>query len=227
MGQIAQIRSKIREHGVLGFFRKAAQRIYRTRLHRRFIVYCADAQDLQGRLPEILPPGFTLARRAERSAISESEAAQIASLKGERKAEQEYAERFALGAALWLYKQGDTVHCFVWWYQGLSLDGLVPLAPYDVYLSDGASFPEHRGQGAIGYFLDSLLTQCPAYGAHRVFYAIQTWNKPMLRSSAKMKFRPIGVVDHVPLFGRQLQVWHALEDAPAYLAKAIRSDERS
>lgn len=222
MSQIARIQSKIREYGLLGFIRKAAWRFYRTKLHRRFIMFCADAQDLQGRLSDLLPPGYTLARRDERSAISESEAAQLASLKGEHRAEHEYEERFALRGSLWLYKRGDAIHCFVWWFRGLSLDGMIPIGSDDVYLSDGGCFSECRGQGSMGRFFGALMTQCSTSGVHRVYFATNTWNKPMLRSAAKMKFKPIGVVDHISMFGKHFQMWHALEDAPAYLEKAIR-----
>lgn len=118
------------------------------------------------------------------------------------------AERFRLGAQLWLAKKDSELVAYGWTIRGKTVSTyFFPLAATDVHLFDFVVFPEFRGKGINSNFVERILGQLSQTGERRAFIECLAWNEAQLRSLSRTPFKRFGVGRKLGFCGRTASLW--------------------
>jgi hypothetical protein len=127
-------------------------------------------------------------------------------------ANRSIAERFALGASLWLIRYNDKLAGYGWTLQGHTVEPhYLPLATDDVHFFDFQVFPQYRGQGMNPLLVGHILRSLAVEGRGRAFIEAAEWNQAQLASLRKTPFRYLGSASKFSVFRRTVVSWSLAE----------------
>lgn len=122
--------------------------------------------------------------------------------------QEQFKQRFGIGASLWLFKLEGRIAAYGWSVMGRTVEPhFFPLGSQDVHLFDFFVFPEFRGRRLNPALVNHILSRLAQETHGRAFIEAAEWNQPQLASLARMPFRRLGCARKFQLFGRTFVVW--------------------
>ncbi len=202
-----------RRHGFRATVRRAGIAARRAVLAGDMVVFYCDLDPDKCR-PVKITTGFSIERLESLTDLGSADFEQVTAFWNPKLARANIRERFEKGAVLWLVKSGESVAGYGWTMRGGSIEPYYfPLGADDVQFFDFYVAAKFRGRALhwllTGYILHVLATE----GAARAFADTGEWNEAQLASFRMTKFRLLGRVRTLRVFGQLLNRWKVNEPA--------------
>ena len=205
----SRLESLRRRRGIFGGLEHAAVRVRRALFENwRILFYC----DLQGQAlsgASYLPKHLSVERKSQSSEIGEKDWQAVFKIWDPRLSRRTFAQRFARGANMWLLRSQEEVAAYGWTLTGGMIQPhyCYQLGEMDVHLFDFTVLPEFRQQGINSVLVNHILQELGAEGKARAYIESYEWNRPMLRSLARTRFRPFAKAYVRFFLGRTIIEW--------------------
>jgi hypothetical protein len=189
---VSRFTTYFQRHGLRATFRRLSLATRRTLLSNRAVLFYCDLPALS--VPEAdLPSSLKVERVRGRAELGAQDLQDITSFWNPKQASRNIAERFTLGASLWLIKCEGHLAGYGWTLQGRTVEAhYFPLAADDVQFLDFHVFPKFRGRAMDWFLMTHILQELAAEGMARAFGEAAEWNKASLSSFAMTPFRRLG-----------------------------------
>jgi ribosomal protein S18 acetylase RimI-like enzyme len=195
-----------RRHGLVSTARRIGLAVKRTVAQNRLVLFYCDLAALDGAALKLTQG--RVERRSSESELDSTEINQLLSVGYPAAVRRQTAERFGLGASLWLFRLGPKLAGYGWTLVGKTVEPyFFPLGSGDVHLFDFFVFPEFRGRGINRLLVLEILNRLAAEKKARAFIETAEWNTAQLRSLGRMPFKRLGVARKFGAFGRTFAVW--------------------
>ena len=167
-------------------------------------------RNLNGQLlPADLPPFLRVERYSTQADLSTQDLQEITSLWNPDLALRRIAERFGLGASLWLIKANDNLAGYGWTLPGRTVEPhYFPLAETDVQFLDFHVLEKYRGRAIDWCLMTYVLKKVSEDGATRAFGEAAEWNSASLASFGMAAFRRLGIARKHHVLGRTFVCWY-------------------
>jgi GNAT superfamily N-acetyltransferase len=204
---VSRVVNYVHRHGLAATLRRARLGLWRAFFAGRKVVFYCDLNN-QDTVPLNLTNTFQVQRFAELSDLSPLHLGMITSFWNFKIANRNLRERFEKGAVLWLALCKDQLAGYGWTLRGRTIEPyFFPLAKDDVHLFDFHVFPDYRGRGVNPYLVNHILDRLAKDAAGRAFIETAEWNYQQLSSLRKTRFRYLGMVSSLRLFGHSFVSW--------------------
>lgn len=197
----------LRVHGIAATAIRIRTGLKRTLTQGRLVVYYCDLAPTHLHLPES-DPSWRLERKRSKSELTAQDLAQISRVGPSKLIERQIAERFALGASLWLAKVEGNVAGFGWSLRGSSIEThFLPLTGNDVHFFDFHVFDEYRGRRINVGLVKAMISKLASEANGRVYMEAAEWNTPQLKSISRMPLKKLGIASKYHFGTKTVVIW--------------------
>jgi len=204
---ISRFAGYYRRHGFVKTVERFGQSIKRSLFANRMVVFYCDLAGQQAP-PPALHDSLKILRLTNQAEFRPLDLEAMTGIWNPELAQKNIAERFGLGASLWLVLSAGHLAGFGWSLQGRTVEPyFFPLGREDVHLFDFHVFPQFRGQGLNPVLVTHILHTLSSASRGRAFIEAAEWNKAQLSSLRKTPFRQLGLVRSFSLPGRTCVSW--------------------
>jgi hypothetical protein len=194
-------------NGFWATIRRVGVAAKRSVLANRSVLFYCDLATQIGPPPD-LPTFVAIERKTACAELSAEDLQAMTSFWNSKLAHRNMAERFELGASLWLIKAHEKLAGYGWTLQGSTIEAhYFPLAENDVQFLDFHVFPKHRGRALDWILIIQILHKLAAEGLARAFGEAAEWNAASLASFKITPFRRLGTAIKFTLFGHTFVWW--------------------
>ncbi|HEY3490799.1 MAG TPA: hypothetical protein VGK27_11860 [Candidatus Deferrimicrobiaceae bacterium] len=118
------------------------------------------------------------------------------------------AERFNIGALLWVMRFEGQMVSFLWTTRQKTVEPFYfPLTGKDLYVFDGGTNELFRGKGLFPIFMNFVFSNVSTQGVERAYYVVKKWNIAMQRSTSKLNNVVLGVAKKTERSNRVVVTW--------------------
>jgi hypothetical protein len=196
-----------KRHGIRAALARACLSLKRGAGGRSFVLFYCDLRKCRFSGFDSLGAG-RVERRMTQHELQADELQQILNAWNPKVMRRQIAERFNLGASLWLFKSDAEVAGYGWSILGRTIEPhFLPLARNDVHLFDFFVFPKCRGRRINPSLVNHMLAQLASETDGRAFIEAAEWNHPQLSSLRRTPFLLLGRASKRRLFGRTIVTW--------------------
>ena len=160
-----------------------------------------------------MPSSIHVERKRNCTEISAQDTQEIIGVWSPELASRNMAQRFGLGASLWLIKFEDKLAGYGWTLQGRTVEPhYLHLGDEDVHCFDFHVLSAYRGRGMNPLLVNFILGQLANDCAGRAFIEAAEWNQAQLASLRKTAFRYLGRARKVTVLGNTIVSWSREQD---------------
>ena len=198
----------VKLHGLGGTAKRILLDLKRRATGNRQVLFYCDIANFQAAAPGGKTQG-RVERKSNENGLEAQDLHRIEDVGYPPAVRRQLSERFANGAALWLFKLEDKLAGFGWTLSGKTMEPhFFPLGRNDVHLFDFFAFPEYRGRRINPSLMRHILNNLALEGKARVFIEAAEWNTAQLHSLERMPFQQLGHARKHSLLGRTIVVWN-------------------
>ena len=196
-----------KRHGIRAALARACLSLKREADGRSFVLFYCDLRNCRFSGIDSFSTG-RVERRLTQHELQTDELQQILNAWNSKVMRRQIAERFNLGASLWLLKSDDEVAGYGWSILGRTIEPhFLPLARNDAHLFDYFVFPKCRGRRINPALVNHVLAQLASETDGRAYIEAAEWNHPQLSSLRRTPFLLLGRASKHRLFGRTVVTW--------------------
>lgn len=195
------------KHGMLRLFPLVLQRIINGWLIKTRYLFVADLTNKCFN-QSILTDPLKVNVYTSINNIPENDYNQLNATMGPGRSKPFLEHFFRYGARLWISSLGGKIVGLRWTLKGgFSGYFCMPLQQNDVVILAEQVFDFFRGQGFFGRINSIILSKLQEEGISRVYMAVHSRNKSMLKAIKKSKLQMVGMVRTISLPGSHLSIW--------------------
>lgn len=224
---ISRVASYRKRNGLWATVRRIGLAMKRSLFASRMVLFYCDLPTLVA--PKVgLPGALRVERHTNQADLSPHDLEQITSFWNPAQARHNIAERFGLGASLWLIKFKDELAGYGWTLQGRTVEPhYFPLGADDVQFLDFHVFPKFRGRAMDWCMMTYILHELAAEGKARAYGEAAEWNTASLSSFGMTAFRQLGWGKKYTILGRTIVWWDSRSVAePESKAQSVGTTAR-
>lgn len=203
----ARVKRFYRDNGLLPLMKHAAVKLSHKVIVRPDVIYFADLPGLE--LPKCdLAGQYQIVERGAANALIPRELEQLGTHIEHKTLEYQIANRFKLGASLWLLKQDTTCLAMIWTVVGTSVEPFYYfIGAKDVHFFNNEVFKPHRGKGLNPQLIEHVLFQMRERGLVRAYIETSQSNVAEQRSLSKTSFGVVGTAAKLCIGRTRCTIW--------------------